>query len=172
MRWVLARLTNLIQRVSTKMGHEERHGHEEHEYHEEVIKLLKGIEHTLKRILRRFEPRSAVLTLESGQGEIKMPLTVKMGDNPGGAVFQEFDGPNGTGNKVAPVGAVVYSSDNPAVATIDPSTGAFAYISPGVANITGADNGAGGLSASDALTVMPATPVAPVSATLTLQPGQ
>lgn len=99
-------------------------------------------------------------------------LTVKMGDKPGGAVFQEFDGPNGTGNKVAPIGAVVFSSDNPAVATVDPSTGALAYISPGSANITGSDNGVGGLSASDTLTVLPATPPAPVSATLTLLPGQ
>ena len=101
-----------------------------------------------------------------------MPLTVKMGDVPGGAVFQEFDGTNGTGNKIPPVGAVSFSSDNPSVATIDPSTGALAYISPGAANITGADSGPGGLSASDVLTVMPATTPPPVSATLTLQPGQ
>lgn len=100
-----------------------------------------------------------------------MPLTVKMGDNPGGAIFQEWDGPNGTGNKVPPVGPVTFSSDNPAVATVDPSTGAFAYISPGAANISGQDTGPGGLSASDVLTVMPATAPPPVSATLTLQPG-
>jgi len=99
-------------------------------------------------------------------------LTVKMGDKPGGAVFQEWDGPNGTGNKVPPVGVVGYVSDNPAVATVDPVTGAFAYISPGTANITGSDNGVGGLSATDQLTVLPAASVPPVSATITLQPGQ
>lgn len=153
-------------------------GHEEHEDREKIIELLrellqlgKRVEHLLKRIESRFEPKSATLTFVTEQGETTMPLTVKMGDKPGGAVFQEFDGPNGTGNKVAPLGPVVFSSDNPAVATIDPATGAFAYISPGVANMTGKDTGPGGLSASDALTVLPATPPPPVSATLTLQPG-
>ena len=96
-----------------------------------------------------------------------MPLTVHVNDKPGVAVYQEFDGPNGTGNKVPPTGTVAYASDNPAVATVDPTSGQLAYVGAGTANISASDGG--NLPASDVLTV---TAAAAVSSTLTLTPGQ
>lgn len=95
-----------------------------------------------------------------------MPLTVHLNDKPGIASYQEFDGPGGTGNKVPPTGAVAYASDAPAVATVDPATGQLAYLSAGVATISGSDGG--NLPASDVLTVVASVAV---SATLTLNPG-
>ncbi len=95
-----------------------------------------------------------------------MALTVNLNDKPGVAVYQEFDGPNGTGNKVAPTGTVSYSSDNASVATVDASTGALAYVGVGSAVISASDSGR--LLASDTLTVLAAVAV---SSTLTLEPG-
>jgi len=82
------------------------------------------------------------------------------------AVYQEWDGQNGTGNKVPPTGTVAYASDNPAVATVDPVSGQLAYVSDGDTTISASDSG--NLPASDLLTVVASTAV---SSTLTLQPG-
>ena len=95
-----------------------------------------------------------------------MPLSVHVNDKPGTAKYQEFDAPNGQGNKVPPVGVVAYASDTPAVATVDASTGQLAYLSAGTATISASDGG--NLPASDVLTVSAA---APVSSTMTLVAG-
>jgi len=109
---------------------------------------------------------SSVLVIKTIKGEFKM-LTVHVNDKPGVAVYQEFDGPNGTGNKVPPVGTVSYSSSDPTVATVDSTTGQLAYLKAGSTVITGNDSGVS-LPASDTLTVLAGTPV---SSTLTLTPG-
>lgn len=83
------------------------------------------------------------------------------------ATFLEWSGAGGTGVQVPPVGAVTYSSDTPAVATVDPNTGIVTGVSAGTANISGADAG-NSLTASDVLTVVAAPPPVAVSATLTL----
>jgi hypothetical protein len=134
-----------------------------------------SIEHEIRRILRLLEQilrllqpqpgiaRSAVLTLNGDS----MPLTVHVNDVPGMAIFVEFDGLNGTGNKVPPVGTVTFSSSNPATASVDPNTGSLAYVAAGTTTISATDAG-NSLSASDTLTVIASTAV---SATLTLVPG-
>jgi hypothetical protein len=94
-----------------------------------------------------------------------MPLTVKLSDKPGQAVYQEWDGPNGTGNHIPASGTVAYSSDNPAVATVDPNTGQLAYIAIGSTTIRASDSGT--LPAADNLTII----ANGASATLTLNPG-
>lgn len=85
-----------------------------------------------------------------------MPVTVHLNEDPGVAVFTEFSLPNGRGIVVPPVGKVTYTSDNPAVATVDPASGQLTYVAAGVANISGADDG-NGLTASDSLTVSAVT---------------
>ena len=95
-----------------------------------------------------------------------MPLTVHVNDVPGVAIYQEFDGPNGTGNMVPPTGTVAYKSDNPSVATVDATTGQLAYLSAGDTTISADDSG--NLPASDLLTVVASVAV---SSTMTLQPG-
>lgn len=67
------------------------------------------------------------------------------------AVWQEFSGPNGTGDKLPPAGAVTYSSSDPAVATVDPSSGLVTAVAIGTATITGTD-AANSLTASDSVT--------------------
>ena len=92
-----------------------------------------------------------------------MPKTIA----PGGtatSLFQEWTGPNGTGTVVPNAGPIAYSSDNTAVATVDPATGIATGVADGTANISGKDS-VNNLTASDVLTVQ--SPA--VSATLTLQ---
>lgn len=138
----------------------------EHEYHEEVLRLLREALHEL-RVLNKRHPVSSTLSFKTDKGETNMPLTVHINDKPGTAVYQEWSGLGGTGIKVNPTGAVVYKSDNPAVATVDPATGLLAYLSAGSTNIS-ADDG-GNLPASDVLTVSAAVAA---SSTMTLNPGQ
>ena len=108
------------------------------------------------------QANSATLKLNGGT----MPATVVVGAT-GTATFLEWTGPSGTGSQIAPVGAVTYASDTPAVATVDPNTGIATGISAGTANISGTDAG-NSLTASDVLTVTAAPPPVAVSATLTL----
>ena len=77
-----------------------------------------------------------------------MPASIVVGKT-ATAVFTEFDG---GGNKVPPVGAVTFTSDNAAVATVDPASGIATGVSVGTANISAIDAG-NNLTASDALTV-------------------
>lgn len=93
-----------------------------------------------------------------------MPLSVALNSNGAKAVFMEFDGLNGSGKPVDPIGPVVFTSDNPAVATANPD-GSLVLVGVGTATISATDGG-NSLSASDVLTVT--APMAK-SATLTLQ---
>lgn len=92
-----------------------------------------------------------------------MPATILVGATASSS-FKEWTGPNGTGTQVPNAGSVLYASDNPAVATVDPATGVATGVSAGTANISGTDS-VNNLSASDVLTVQ--NPPA-VSATETL----
>lgn len=136
---------------------EERHLEEQFRRIEELLREFRWM---LREILDRL-PRKAVSSTLTLNGE-NMPLTVHVNDKPQAAIYQEFDGPSGTGNKVPPTGAVAYSSDTPAVATVDPSTGQLAYLSAGTATISASDGG--NLPASDVLTVIASVAV---SSTLT-----
>ncbi len=112
-------------------------------------------------------PQSATLRLIFNPSSgVSMPKTVAVGVV-AQAVFQEFDGPNGTGNPVPAAGPVNFASDNTAVATVDAS-GAVTAVAAGTANISGTDS-VNNLTASDSLTVTAAVPGPAVSATLTLQ---
>lgn len=95
-----------------------------------------------------------------------MPATLKVGQT-ATALLVEFDGPNGTGNQVPPVGPVSYSSSDPSIATVDPSSGLITAVAPGTVTITGTDSG-NSLSASDTATV--SAPLAQ-SAVLTITPN-
>lgn len=132
----------------------------------EIYILDLEIADELRLLLEHRTAVSSVLKFQTLEGETTMPLTVHVNDVPGKAIYQEFDGPNGTGNKVPPTGTVTYSSSDPTVATVDPITGALAYLKAGSTVISASD--AGNLPASDTLTVT-AAPAA--SSTLTLQPG-
>lgn len=96
-----------------------------------------------------------------------MPATIAVGGKGAQAVYQEFSGPNGTGQVVPPTGTVSYSSENTAIATVDPASGLCTAVAPGIVNIDGVDSGSG-IKASDVLTVTAAVNPPAVSATLTL----
>jgi len=109
------------------------------------------------------KPQSATLKFSGGSG---MPATVNIGGT-ANSLFQEWTGPNGTGTVVPNAGAISYTSDNPAAATVDPATGVATGVSAGTANITGTDS-VNSLTASDVLTVQTPPPPKAVSATLSL----
>jgi hypothetical protein len=102
-------------------------------------------------------PLSASLTFTTSKGELGMPLTVEVGQS-FNTKFHEWSGtvPK-TGVEVTGPGPIGWMSDNPSVATIDPTSGAGVAVSAGTCNIVGSDSG-DGLSASDALTVTAPTP--------------
>ncbi len=128
---------------------------------EEQRKCCKLIEAMLLEIIHLLNrPTSATLTI---QGGIHMPATIQVGGT-ASSLFQEWTGPNGTGSVVPNAGAIAFSSDNAAVATVDPGTGVVTGVAAGTANIMGVDQ-ANNLSASDVVTVQAA---AAQSATLTL----
>lgn len=104
------------------------------------------------------KPFSAKLTIEG----VGMPATIQVGGTGAQAVFTEYDGLNGTGNVAQDGGAVAFASSNPAVATVDPVSGAVVAVAPGEATISGTD-ATNQLTASDTVTV---TAGAPQSATL------
>ena len=106
------------------------------------------------------KPFSAKLTIEG----VGMPATIQVGGTGAQAVFTEFDGLNGTGNVAQDGGPVAFASSNPAVATVDPASGAVTAVAPGTALISGTDS-VNQLTASDTVTV---TAGAPQSATLVL----
>lgn len=128
--------------------------------HWNSIILLELVEE-VKRIRVILEPRlSATLQIK---GEKMATLLV---GKTGQAQYQEWSGPNGTGDKLPSAGAVTFSSSNTAVATVDPNSGLVTAVALGTAVITGAD-AANSLTASDTVTV---TEVAQ-SATLTVVPN-
>lgn len=131
--------------------------HEVEELEEEVEKL--------EDLLKPKKARSSTLSFKNSTGETTMPLTVHLNDAPVTALFEEFAGLNGTGQKVPPTGTVLYKSDNEAVATVDAATGALSYVAEGQANISADDSG--NLPASDLIIV---TAAVAKSSTLTFVP--
>lgn len=61
---------------------------------------------------------------------------------------------------IPPIGPVVYASDNPAVATVDPASGIATMVGAGTANVSVLDQG-NGLTDTVAFTVVGATPPPP-----------
>src|SRR6267142_919279 len=121
---------------------------------ERIADELSAISGLLRKLLN-FLSRHAVsakLKFRTSKGEV-MDLTAHVNDVPGTAVFTEFDGPNGTGNKVPPVGAVSFVSSDPSVATVDASSGALVYLKAGQTSISASDAG-NSLSAAATLTLI------------------
>lgn len=133
--------------------------HDDHEFHEKLLKLadlflkyVKEMKEDIHGIGEAvFSAHSATLTFTSDKGESMNSVTIVVGKT-AQATLNEWDGLNGAGNKVPPIGPVVYQSDNAAIATVDPSTGVITGVAAGVCNITGVDQG-NNLSASGVCTV-------------------
>jgi hypothetical protein len=104
---------------------------------------------------------SATLTFKGAS----MPATILVGKT-AQAVWQEWSGPNGTGDKLPPAGAISFTTSDGTIASVDPGSGLITGVAVGTATISGAD-AANGLTASDSLTVTETA----VSATLTIVPN-
>jgi hypothetical protein len=127
-----------------------------------IARSLHNIDQTLALFVATLRPRLSATLHVQGENNMATLLVGKTGQ----ANWQEFSGPNGTGDKLPPAGAVSYTSSNPAVATVDPSSGLVTAVAVGTATITGVD-AANSLTASDSVTD---TEVA-ASATLTVVPN-
>lgn len=95
-----------------------------------------------------------------------MPATILVGKT-AQANWQEWSGPNGTGDKLPPAGPVTYQSSDPTVATVDQNSGLITGVAAtggsASATITGKDS-SNTLVASDVVTVVETAQ----SATLTI----
>jgi hypothetical protein len=151
--------------ICTECGHSEVPC--KHWWESKDSQRFKFIESALCEIIHILNrPQSATLRLQPNQPVLvggAMPKTIPIGGT-ASSVFQEWSGPNGTGQVVPDAGPIAYSSDNTAVATVDSNTGFATGVGAGTANISGKDT-VDNLVGSDVLTVTPP----PVSATLTLQ---
>lgn len=129
-----------------------------HEDEQQELEYLHEIRDILRKILHLVTPRlSASLTFKGGH-----LATILVGKT-ANSVWQEWSGPNGTGDKLPPAGAVTFTSSDAAVATVDPSSGLVTGVAVGSATISGTD-AANNLTASDTITVQEVAQ----SATLTL----
>src|SRR6266576_6189766 len=117
----------------------------------DIARSLRDIAASLAGIRVILTPRlSATLRLVH-KGDHHMPATLLVGST-ATAVWQEFSGPNGTGDKLPPAGAVTFSTSDGNIATVDPSSGLVTAVAIGSATISGAD-AANSLTASDSVTV-------------------
>lgn len=140
-----------------------RHETQREQFFEDIHRLAKAVEKIAHCVCHPASKAvSATLTFK---GANNMPLSIVAGQA-FSALYQEF---KADGTIAPPSGAVTYLSDNPAVATVDPASGAGMGVSAGIANISANDAGlpSPGLPASDALTVTAAVGGA-VSSTMTL----
>lgn len=103
------------------------------------VRLLREIVELLEEIRGILHPEAVSATLNI---EGKMDATIVVGKT-AQATFTKWDGPNGTGNKVPPVGNVTFTSHNLTVATVDPATGICTGVAAGTALIDGTDAGDG-----------------------------
>lgn len=139
--------------------------HEKNRQLRRIADSLEKLAHCVCKFVNQPKAVSSKLTFGGGNmasASILVGQTIQ-------AIYTEFDGPNGSGNVVPPTGAVAFSSDNPAVATVDPASGMCTGVSAGSANISANDAGlaAPGLPASGVLNVAAAPPPVAVSSTLT-----
>jgi hypothetical protein len=113
--------------------------------------ILAELVEEVRQIRDILTPRlSATLTVTT-KGEKSMPATILVGKT-GQAAYQEWSGPNGTGDKLPSAGPVTFSSSSPTVATVDPNSGLVTAVAVGTATITGSD-ATNSLTASDTVTV-------------------
>ena|ERR1022692_5095506 len=108
------------------------------------------------------EAVSATLTYTINGGTIMgAPVTGVVG-NTATPTFAEA---SASGLNVAPIGPVVYASDNPAIVSVDPNSGVATLLAAGTANVSGLDQG-NSLTDTVAFTVSAAPPPVAVSASL------
>lgn len=162
---------------------QEKNWHNSQECEKERVRLERIIER-LTRIIESLLVESA----KSAKGE-NMPARIIVGGLGATFRFTEFAGLNGTGDVVKPSGPIAFSSDNPAVATVDNASqvvnpdgsvsvqvtalGANPDGSDATANISGIDSAsANKVTASDVITVgLTVPPVVAQSATGVLTPN-
>ena len=135
---------------------------------ERVLHLPSKEQTQLRAVLDILFPPVAKSATFKLKGDSPMPVSIAVGQTTSG-VFTEFDGPNGTGNVVAPSGPLAFASDNAAVATVDPASGIVTGVSAGTCNIGCQDPAsANKVTASDSLTVTGGASGVAVSATFVL----
>ena len=136
-------------------------GWRDHEILDKLGKLetrIEQLEYGVERIIQLLEHRAVSLVSQITIGGLSMgaPADIHLNSTTAQVTFAEFDGPNGTGNKVPPVGPVTFTSDTPATLTVDPATGKITPVAIGQATITTKDTG-NGLSDTNLVTVSAAT---------------
>lgn len=106
---------------------------------EKIVETLNRMEHILNQLLARTASKTLVLKIIVEGKLMGNPVTI--GAKGGTSTLQD-----GSGNPYVPAGAIVFASDNAAVVTVDPSSGAVAAaagVTSGSANVSVLDQGNG-----------------------------
>jgi hypothetical protein len=112
----------------------------------DVLRYLRLILFELIEIHRTIKGHDRIfLSIRTDKGETFMPVTLEVGKT-ATAVAHRFKGTV----EIPLLGAPVYSSSDPSIATVDASSGLITAIAEGTATISGADTD--GLSGSDSVT--------------------
>lgn len=94
-----------------------------------------------------------------------IPMGAPVSGVVGNTASPSFTEAAANGAAIAPIGPVVYASDNPGVVSVDANTGIATLVSAGTANVSALDQG-NGLTDTVAFTVTAAPPPVAVSASL------
>ena len=137
---------------------------------DEIIEILHDQTRLLHLILKGINSNvnKAISATLNAQGDKMNPqftiLLLGAGASLAPPAYQEWDGPNGTGNEVTPVGPLSYASSNSAIATVD-SNGNVAAVAVGQCTMTVTDAG-NGLTASQICNVVDTAVSATLQATV------
>ena len=145
-----------------------------------IVEALEGIEETLEANLPAIEIDLNLIAHSLNEianflrPKKKARLTYSIGGSmPGNTISgvvgntatPHFSEADASGNPVAPIGPVIYASDNTAVVTVDANTGVATLVSAGTANVSALDQG-NNLTDTVAFTVSGGAPAVATSASL------
>ena len=135
---------------------------------DEISFGLRAVAEALKALAAPKADTAKLTLYVKGEPLMGSPVTVQLGLS--GGVSNFVESVKATGVIVPAIGPVVYASDTPAVATIDPNTGVWVPVAVGTANLSALDQG-NGLTDTVALSVIAAPPPVADTAVLTLVPN-
>lgn len=106
----------------------------ESEFEKRLIHVLKEIAHWLKELVGKHQAEGFVLKILAEGKIMGSPATI-------GATGGQLSAQNADGTPYKPVGALAFASDNSAIASVDPVSGAVTAVAAGTCNLAAQDSG-------------------------------
>lgn len=131
---------------------------------EDTIKAIKASTDAIVAAIQGSAPPEKAVSANLTYSIGGVPMGAPVSGAPGNTATPTFAEAAADGSAVAPIGPVIFASDNTAIVSVDASTGIATLVAAGTANVSALDQG-NGLTDSVAFTV---TAVVPVATTATL----